>query len=134
MYFVFFRTMMDLFSTKAERSLIISHLNTRTKEPHYSPPSLKPTRSSTKPYQYRSVTLAHTLKRSYPSYTINRKVPLKSNNTIKHAQFAFFYLCSGFSSKNLRIKKSLTTLLKSWGLNWIYMIRFWASRNISQAM
>ena len=48
---VLFRTMMDLFSTKAKRSVIISHPSIQIKEPHYFQLNLKPTRSSIKPYQ-----------------------------------------------------------------------------------
>lgn len=46
-----FRMMMDLFSMKAKRSVIISHPSIRTKEPHYFQLNLKPTQSSIKLYQ-----------------------------------------------------------------------------------
>ena len=46
-----YRMMTDLFSTKAKRSVIISHPSIPTKEPHYFQLNSKPTHSSIKPYQ-----------------------------------------------------------------------------------
>ena len=70
---VMYRTMMDLFSTKAKRSAIISHPSIQTKEPHQFQPNLKPTHSSIKQYQQRSVTLVFMLKRSYLRTFTDRK-------------------------------------------------------------
>ena len=70
---IFFRTTMDLFSTKAKQFAIISLPSIRIKELHYFQLNSRRTRSSIKPYQYLTVTSTQILWKPYSSYTTNRK-------------------------------------------------------------